>query len=78
VPFPVMYAAATILGAVLKRPPVTTDQLRMLGEGSTCDIAEMRRVFGIEPRGFYDGLTVYLCSGQSGPTAAATFGSHQG
>jgi len=32
---------------VLKRPPVTTDQLRMLSEGSTCDPSAMRRIFGI-------------------------------
>lgn len=60
-PFALMYAGATVMGKLLKRPPVTTDQLRMLGEGSTCDIARMRSVFGIEPVGFYKGLTQYLC-----------------
>jgi len=61
VPFPLMYAGAIALGAVLKKPPVTTDQLRMLREGSTCDIGPMRRIFGVEPIGFYKGLTQYLC-----------------
>lgn len=61
VPFPVMYAGATLMGKLLKRPPVTTEQLRMLREGSTGDIAAMRNIFGIEPVGFYKGLTRYLC-----------------
>lgn len=61
VPFSLMYAGATVMGKLLKRPPVTTDQLRMLREGSTCDIAPMRTIFGIEPLGFYKGLTQYLC-----------------
>jgi uncharacterized protein YbjT (DUF2867 family) len=61
VPFPVMYGVATVLGKVLKRPPVTTDQLRMLQEGSTCDTGPMRRIFGVEGVRFYTGLTQYLC-----------------
>jgi uncharacterized protein YbjT (DUF2867 family) len=61
VPFGVMYAAAAVLEKVLKRPPVTTDQLRMLSEGSTCDPSAMRRIFGIESIGFHKGLTQYLC-----------------
>lgn len=61
VPWAAMYAMATILGKVLRRPPVTTDQLRMLREGSTCDIGPMRRIFAVEPIGFYKGLTQYLC-----------------
>jgi hypothetical protein len=31
---------------------VTVDQLRMLREGSTCDIEPMKRIFGVTPRGF--------------------------
>jgi hypothetical protein len=27
-------------------------QLRMLREGSTCDIEPMKRIFAIQPRGF--------------------------
>jgi len=38
--------------ALFSNPPVTVDQLRMLREGSTCDIQPMIRVFGITPRGF--------------------------
>src|SRR5579884_3340704 len=52
IPFPVMYMNARILGKLLKRPPVTTDQLRMLQEGSTADPGPMKRIFHIEPLGF--------------------------
>ncbi len=52
VPLPLMFAAAALAQTLLPSPPVTVDQLRMLREGSTCDIAPMKRIFGIEPRGF--------------------------
>jgi hypothetical protein len=38
--------------SLLSNPPVTVDQLRMLREGSTCDIEPMQRIFAIEPKGF--------------------------
>jgi uncharacterized protein YbjT (DUF2867 family) len=52
IPMPLMMAGATVMQKVLKSPPVTVDQLRMLLEGSTCDIGPMKRIFGINPRGF--------------------------
>ncbi|MCU1221642.1 MAG: epimerase, partial [Candidatus Angelobacter sp.] len=52
IPMPLMVAGATIAQKLLKNPPVTVDQLRMLKEGSTCDIEPMKRMFGINPRGF--------------------------
>ncbi|HET8891327.1 MAG TPA: complex I NDUFA9 subunit family protein [Candidatus Angelobacter sp.] len=52
IPMPFMFAGAAVMQKVLKNPPVTVDQLRMLREGSTCDIGPMKRTFGIEPRGF--------------------------
>ncbi len=52
IPMPLMMAGATVVQKVLKSPPVTVDQLRMLQEGSTCDIGPMKRIFGINPRGF--------------------------
>ncbi len=61
VPFPIMYLNAMILGAILPRPPVTTDQLRMLREGSTADPAPMRAAFNLNPVGFREGLNKYLC-----------------
>ncbi|MGB9122181.1 MAG: complex I NDUFA9 subunit family protein [Candidatus Angelobacter sp.] len=52
IPMPLMMAGATVAQKLLKNPPVTVDQLRMLLEGSTCDIGPMKRIFGINPRGF--------------------------
>ena len=52
IPMPLMLAGATVAQTVLKNPPVTMDQLRMLQEGSTCDIGPMQRIFDVQPRGF--------------------------
>jgi uncharacterized protein YbjT (DUF2867 family) len=52
IPMPLMMAGATVAQKLLKNPPVTVDQLRMLQEGSTCDIGPMKRIFGVDPRGF--------------------------
>jgi NADH dehydrogenase len=52
IPIPLMMAGAGIAQKLLKNPPVTVDQLRMLQEGSTCNIEPMKRVFGVTPRGF--------------------------
>jgi NADH dehydrogenase len=52
IPLPVMFVGAAILQTLLPSPPVTVGQLRMLREGSTCDIERMRRIFSIEPQGF--------------------------
>jgi NADH dehydrogenase len=52
VPLPLMFAAAAVAQTILHNPPVTIDQLRMLKEGSTCDIGPMTRTFALTPRGF--------------------------
>ena len=52
IPMPFMFAGAAVAQTLLKNPPVTTDQLHMLREGSTCDIGPMVRIFGVTPRGF--------------------------
>ncbi len=61
VPFAVMYLNAILLGTLLRRPPVTTDQLRMLREGSSADPRPMMEIFQLNPVGFLEGLTKYLC-----------------
>lgn len=61
VPYPILYMNAMVLGAVLPRPPVTTDQLRMLREGSTASPQPMLQTFNLQPVGFSDGLRKYLC-----------------
>jgi len=52
IPMPLMFAGAAIAQTLLRNPPVTVDQLRMLREGSTCDIQPMIRILGVNPRGF--------------------------
>jgi NADH dehydrogenase len=52
IPLPLMFAGAAALQRLLKNPPVTVDQLRMLREGSTCDIGPMKSIFRVNPRGF--------------------------
>lgn len=60
VPFPIMLMNAKIMAKMMKHPPVTPDQLRMLKEGSTADPAEMKRIFRIDPVRFRDGVQRYL------------------
>lgn len=52
IPMLLMLAGAAVIESFLKKPPVTVDQLRMLREGSTCDIRPMRVLLGVTPRGF--------------------------
>jgi NADH dehydrogenase len=60
VPMPLMMLGTAVAQTVLRRPPVTLDQLRMLKEGSACDIGPMQRIFGLTPIGFREGLRTYL------------------
>jgi NADH dehydrogenase len=53
IPMPLIFAAAALAQTLLADPPVTVGQLRMLREGSTCDISSMKRIFGIEPKNFH-------------------------
>jgi uncharacterized protein YbjT (DUF2867 family) len=62
VPFPIMMMNAKLMAKVMKHPPVTPDQLRMLKEGSTADPAPMREIFHISPVGFSEGLGRYLAT----------------
>lgn len=52
IPMPLMSVGAFFAQTLLKNPPVTVDQLRMLREGSTCNIEPMKKILGITPRGF--------------------------
>lgn len=61
IPMPLMFAVAGVAQTLLPRPPVTLGQLRMLQEGSTCDVLPMMEVFNIQPLGFRAGLRTYLC-----------------
>ena len=45
-----IYAAAKVAQGLLRRAPITTDQIRMLGVRSVADVGEVERVFGFTPR----------------------------
>ena len=62
VPFPIIYFNSKVMAKVMKRPPVTPDQLRMLKEGSTADPAPMQQIFHITPVKFREGLGKYLAA----------------
>ena len=49
---PLMFLGAAIAQSIFRRPPVTVGQLKMLKEGSTCDIGPMLHIFGIKPAAF--------------------------
>ena len=72
VPMPLMFVGAGLAQTVLPRPPVTVGQLRMLKEGSTCDISPMVQLFGLRPLGFREGLRKYLCLNSNEPRNNAT------
>lgn len=55
-----MKSMATVLKAVLPKPPVTTDQLIMLQEDTVCTMRDIRDAFGIEPLGFPEGLAKFI------------------
>jgi nucleoside-diphosphate-sugar epimerase len=55
-PMPLMFLAASVLEALLPRPPVTVDQLTMLGTDNICDNAAVRDVLGVFPQPFAEAL----------------------
>lgn len=61
VPMPLMFMGAAVAQTILPHPPVTVGQLRMLKEGSTCDISPMVEAFDIHPVGFRNGLKKEMC-----------------
>jgi NADH dehydrogenase len=48
--------AASVLGRLWKRFPITSDQLTMLLEDNVCDITAMVQTFGIEPASLSEHL----------------------
>ena len=55
-PMPLMFAAASLLEAVVPRPPITRDQLLNLMRDNICDNGPVRRAFGIDPLPFEQTL----------------------
>jgi hypothetical protein len=55
-----MRSVATVGEKLLATPPVTRDQLIMLKEGNTGDIAETVRLLGVTPQKLADVLSTYV------------------
>lgn len=51
-PIPLLNIAATVMEAVMPKPPVTRDQLLNLGKDNITDSRAIEQVFGIRPLGF--------------------------
>ena len=51
-PIPLLYAAATVMEAILPKPPVTRDQLKNLGKDNITTSLAVKEVFGVDPLGF--------------------------
>jgi len=60
VPLPLVRAAAAAFAGLGAAAPLTSDQLQMLLEGSTTPDNAIKRVFGIEPLAFEEGLRRFL------------------
>jgi len=65
IPMPLMFMGAAVAQSLLPHPPVTISQIRMLKEGSTCDIGPMMEAFKIQPVGFRIGLKRYMGAAQA-------------
>jgi len=55
-----MKPLARVMEAVLRKPPITTDQLVVLQEDNICGMRAIREVFGIEPVQFREGLRRFI------------------
>lgn len=60
IPISLMYAPAFLFQSVLKNPPLTLDQLKMLEEDNTCDMKEVLGVFSFSPLSLGKRLKEYL------------------
>lgn len=49
-----------LLGSILSRPPITTDQIIMLMEDNICSMKNIREAFGVEPVTFAEGLRRFM------------------
>lgn len=60
VPMGLMKLSSSILGAVLRNPPVTLDQLRLLEQDNICDPDAVERHFGFRPMRYVDALREFI------------------
>jgi NADH dehydrogenase len=59
IPVCLMKPVAGVMETVLPRPPLTTDQLRMLSVDNVTDSNAITEVFGVTPRSFRDAIGEY-------------------
>jgi uncharacterized protein YbjT (DUF2867 family) len=52
-PIPILRVAATVMEAILPKPPVTRDQLANLGRDNVTDVNAAVSTFGLAPLGFH-------------------------
>ena len=60
IPMPLMRPGALIAECILRKPPITRDQLLMLEEDNVTDNNALESVFNIKPVGFEEGIRSYL------------------
>ena len=60
IPLPLMRPGALIAECILRKPPITRDQLLMLEEDNVTDNNALESVFNIKPVGFEEGIRSYL------------------
>lgn len=51
-PVPLLYAAASVMEAVVAKPPVTRDQLKNLGRDNITTHHDVKEIFGVDPLSF--------------------------
>ena len=56
-PAPLVRPVVALLSRLVPSFPLTSDQLTMLLEDNTCEISEMRRIFGLQPARLLDHLS---------------------
>ena len=61
-PMGLMKVSAALLQAVLSRPPVTSDQLRLLEEDNICDVDAIERHFGFAPQRYAEALKEFAAA----------------
>lgn len=59
-PIWLMYPAAYIIGRLIEKPPITTQQLIMLQEENICDIKEIQKVFDLHLISLKEALQTFL------------------
>ena len=60
IPLSMIKVFARLMGKILKKPPISIDQLIMMEMGNVCDTTRMKDIFGIKPTPFKEGIRTYI------------------